>query len=301
VTFDEKVEKLTCYYRLNEEQISYAEHERKARERGATVASIGSAEENEAVVRVARGQFCFVGALRIGGGNGPTSANWKWADGKPFSYTNWSRDEPNNYMGHEDRVMIMGNGKWNDIHQGWTGPAVYRFAGKPQWYWEESAERLRNHANLKPGTNFVPYDSNDNDKLEEMHISHKPFCRLNPNYGVDLIKMQQTSMSTGYSRRVIREHSGPQVSNPPPVIKYDRSRVAWYWEESPERMGMHSLVKPPHWVRFDPATEDKLESALQCGNAGVMTVPGKYHADIKMMMQKNVNTGYGRRIFRELA
>ena len=67
VTFDEKVEKLTCYYRLNEEQISYAEHERKARERGATVASIGSAEENEAVVRVARGQFCFIGALRIGG------------------------------------------------------------------------------------------------------------------------------------------------------------------------------------------------------------------------------------------
>ena len=33
MTFDEKVEKLTCYYRLNEEQISYAEHERKARER----------------------------------------------------------------------------------------------------------------------------------------------------------------------------------------------------------------------------------------------------------------------------
>ena len=184
------------------------------------------------MVRVARGQFCFIGALRIGGGNGPTSANWKWADGKPFQYTNWSRDEPNNYMGHEDRVMIMGNGKWNDIHQGWTGPAVYRFAGKPQWYWEESAERLRNHANLKPGTNFVPYDSNDNDKLEEMHdaasrfasmasrthrprprrhMAHKPFCRLNPNYGVDLIKMQQTSMSTGYARRVIREMSGPQV------------------------------------------------------------------------------------------
>ena len=90
---------------------SYSEHERKARERGATVASICSAEENEAVVRVARGQFCFVGALRIGGGNGPTSANWKWCDGKPFQYTNWSRDEPNNYMGHEDRVMIMGNGK----------------------------------------------------------------------------------------------------------------------------------------------------------------------------------------------
>ena len=62
-------------------------------------------------MRVARGQFCFVGAFRIGGGNGPTSANWKWADGKPFQYTNWSRDEPNNYMGHEDRVMIMGNGK----------------------------------------------------------------------------------------------------------------------------------------------------------------------------------------------
>ena len=70
--------------------------------------------------------------------------------------------------------MIMGNGKWNDIHQGWTGPAVYRFAGKPQWYWEESPERLRNHNDLKPGTNFVPYSSNDNDKLEEMHMAHKP-------------------------------------------------------------------------------------------------------------------------------
>jgi hypothetical protein len=80
-------------------------------------------------------------------------------------------------MGHEDRVMIMGNGKWNDIHQGWTGPAVYRFAGKPQWYWEESAERLRNHSNLKPGTNFVPYSSNDNDKLEEMHDTRCPGSR----------------------------------------------------------------------------------------------------------------------------
>ena len=66
------------------------------------------------------------------------------------------------------------------------------------------------------------------------------------------------------------------------------------------------MAHPAHWlicaqVRFDPATEDKLESALQSGNAGVMTVPGKYHADIKAMMQKNVNTGFGRRIFRELA
>ena len=102
-------------------------------------------------------------------------------------------------------------------------------------------------------------------------MAHKPFCRLNPNYGVDLIKMQQTSMSTGYARRVIREASGPQVSSPPPVILYDRSRVHWYWEESPERMGLHSLVKPPNWVRFDPATEDKLETALESGNAGVRT------------------------------
>ena len=62
-------------------------------------------------------------------------------------------------------------------------------------------------------TRFVPYDSNDNDKLEEMHMAHKPFCRLNPGYGVDLIKMQQTSMSTGYARRVIREMSGPQVQH----------------------------------------------------------------------------------------
>ena len=48
--------------------------------------------------------------------------------------------------------------------------------------------------NLKPGTNRAPTLSNDNDKLEEMHMQHKPFCRLNPNYGVDLIKMQQTSI-----------------------------------------------------------------------------------------------------------
>ena len=58
------------------------------------------------------------------------------------------------------------------------GPAVYRFAGKPQWYWEESAERLRNHSNLKPGTNFVPYDSNDNDKLEEMHDAASRFASM---------------------------------------------------------------------------------------------------------------------------
>ena len=44
---------------------------------------------------------------------------------------------------------------------------------------------------------------------------------------------------------------GPLVlASPPAVIKYDRSRVAWYWEESPERMSLHSLVKPPHWVQL---------------------------------------------------
>ena len=71
------------------------------------------------------------------------------------------------------QVMIMGNGKWNDIHQGWTGPAVYRFAGKPQWYWEESAERLRNHANLKPGTSFVPAWKSNSEGAEPIGAARR--------------------------------------------------------------------------------------------------------------------------------
>ena len=33
-----------------------------------------------------------------------------------FQYTNWSRDEPNNYMGHEDRVMIRVELKFQTPH-----------------------------------------------------------------------------------------------------------------------------------------------------------------------------------------
>ena len=69
---------------LNESNFSYSEHgaRRASAARRSPPLQFG---ENEAVVRVARGQFCFIGALRIGGGTRPTSANWKWCDGKPFN------------------------------------------------------------------------------------------------------------------------------------------------------------------------------------------------------------------------
>ena len=96
---------------------------------GGNLASITSAEENEEVTRIANGNVVWIGGIRKGSGNGPGANHWYWSDGRPWTYTNWHPGEPNNYGGVENRVQLgLGAARtWNDVHEGWNGPAVYEF------------------------------------------------------------------------------------------------------------------------------------------------------------------------------
>jgi len=61
------------------------------------------------------------------------SAGWQWVTGEPWSYTNWNRDEPNDYEGtgatsqDENRLQFwfQAGGAWNDLRPFDTSPLGY--------------------------------------------------------------------------------------------------------------------------------------------------------------------------------
>ena len=122
---------MSSVYRFIPEEMTWQEHDHRARALGGHLASITSAEENEQVTRISGGKPVWVGGIRKGDGNGPGADHWYWSDGQPWSYTNWHPGEPNNAGGWENRVHLglQAPGTWNDVHDGWSGPAVYQIPG----------------------------------------------------------------------------------------------------------------------------------------------------------------------------
>ena len=110
------------------EQMTWNEHNERARAMGGHLVSITSAEENEEITRISGGEPVWIGGIRKGSGNGPGADHWYWDDGRSWSYTNWYPGEPNNYGGGENRVHLglQAPGTWNDVGEGWRGPAVYQ-------------------------------------------------------------------------------------------------------------------------------------------------------------------------------
>ena len=114
-------------YELAPEELSWNEHNERALALGGHLVSITSAEENELVARIAGGRVVWIGGMRKGSGNGPGADHWYWCDGQPWIYANWAPGEPNNYGGNENRIQLYGQNKlWNDVGEGWRGPAVYQ-------------------------------------------------------------------------------------------------------------------------------------------------------------------------------
>ena len=114
-------------YELATDELSWNEHNDRALAMGGHLVSITSAEENELVARIAGERTVWIGGMRKGSGNGPGADHWCWCDGQPWIYANWAPGEPNNYGGNENRVHLYGKNKlWNDVGEGWRGPAVYQ-------------------------------------------------------------------------------------------------------------------------------------------------------------------------------
>ncbi|CAJ0572623.1 unnamed protein product, partial [Mesorhabditis spiculigera] len=114
---------------------------------GATVASVGNAEENKDILefgiisQVKKSEAYFLGAKKKGSG----PLGFEWIDGKRFNYTNWKKGEPSDkHNGKSEECIEMfvrywkfdptksleqnmeatDAGKWNDLTCGWS-PRVF--------------------------------------------------------------------------------------------------------------------------------------------------------------------------------
>ena len=68
----------------------------------------------------------------LGGNDASSEGTWVWVNGDAFSYTNWGRAEPDNYLNQDGLAMGLENwpagrsgssafglaGEWNDIDRG---------------------------------------------------------------------------------------------------------------------------------------------------------------------------------------
>ncbi|XP_069835328.1 pulmonary surfactant-associated protein A-like [Dendropsophus ebraccatus] len=94
----------------NGEVLPYDQLKALCQKAGGHLASPRNMEENQAVLHIT--QFYkvppFLGITDI-----QTEGTFRYPDGKPITYLNWNRGEPNQ-TGEEDCVEMFSDGKWND-------------------------------------------------------------------------------------------------------------------------------------------------------------------------------------------
>ena len=237
-------------------------HDERARAMGGNLASITSAEENEQVTRIANGNVVWIGGIRKGSGNGPGANHWYWSDGRPWTYTNWHPGEPNNYGGVENRVQLgLGAARtWNDVHEGWSGPAVY----------ELSAETSPATTSVEEKFEFVPvsdYDEvwNDSGSGANQDVS---VWRPRVPAGCHLIGM---TAKNGHSRptfpTLVIRAGGRDIAPP------ERFDLVWWQERGRRRFWCWRPIPPAGYVSLGdvgttsetpPSRKDVACVALAC-------------------------------------
>mgnify|MGYP001368877339 CR=1 FL=1 len=123
------------YYKFIPEKMTWNEHNKRAIAMGGNLASISNAIENNKVKEVSNGVNVWLGGVRKGCGNDTGADHWYWSNGKKWSFTNWLKNQPDNYhITHnkseksENRVHmtpISHGQQWNDISEDHQFSAVY--------------------------------------------------------------------------------------------------------------------------------------------------------------------------------
>ncbi len=104
-------------YRLFTNATTWHEAKKKCEEMRGRLAKVRSREENDFLVELARS--ANVDGLWLGATDEAKEGDWKWSDGSPLTYTNWSRigNQPNNKGGLEHYLLLMigaNAGQWCD-------------------------------------------------------------------------------------------------------------------------------------------------------------------------------------------
>jgi hypothetical protein len=116
------------YYKFIPEKMTWHEHNNRAIEMGGNLASISNAIENNKVKEISNGVNVWLGGVRKGCGNDTGADHWYWSNGIKWSYTNWMKNQPDNYEKSENRVHmtpISHGQQWNDISEDHQFSAIY--------------------------------------------------------------------------------------------------------------------------------------------------------------------------------
>ena len=145
------------YYKFIPEKMTWHEHNNRAIAMGGNLVSISNVIENNKVKEISNGVNVWLGGVRKGCGNDTGADHWYWSNGKKWSYTNWMKNQPDNYEKSENRVhmtSISHGQQWNDISENHQLSAVYEL----------------------PLDRSVEYYDNDiNESLDYTKIKRNPF------------------------------------------------------------------------------------------------------------------------------
>jgi hypothetical protein len=132
---------------------------------GKTLAVILNAEQNEVVKNLLITEEtggAFIGGRRTGvigpptGTGGRGSTYWKWINGDPWNYNNFTGDEPNNEL--ENVVSINDTGSWNDIQDITQHSAIYMTITKN---WANAYIRDLSVGSIELSVNLNPLNDNN--------------------------------------------------------------------------------------------------------------------------------------------
>ena len=225
-------------YMFVPEEMTWNEHNGRAKAMGRHLVSISSAEENEQVTRISGGKPVWIGGIRKGSGNGPGADHWYWSDGQPWTYTNWHPGEPNNSGGGENRVHLglQARGTWNDVNEWWRGPAVYEMS---------AISPTKASSNEQGNFEFIPiseYDEvwNDKGSRAQQDVS---VWRARVPAGCHLLGM---TAKNGHSRptfpTLVIRAGGSDIAPP------ERFDLVWWQERGQRRFWCWRPIPPPGYA-----------------------------------------------------
>ncbi|KAL1772783.1 C-type lectin domain family 4 member G [Sigmodon hispidus] len=101
----------SCYY-FSETQAIWVTAQNYCSAHGAHLVIVRGPDEQGFLSQHTRGRGYWLGlkAVRYLG----KIQNYQWVDGVPLTFSHWNTGEPNDSRGHEDCVMMLHSGLWND-------------------------------------------------------------------------------------------------------------------------------------------------------------------------------------------
>jgi hypothetical protein len=171
--------------------IDWSQSRASAQAIGGDLAVLSTAAENAAFVHLTRGQIRgnpWIGLYqdRSSPDFAEPAGGWRWVNGEPLSWTNWSTGEPNN-VGSEDWAIVWLNngpeGRWNDyqptVPQGPDGYVI-------EWSADCNADGIVDYGQILQG--HLP-DTNGNgvpDSCEVLTCANADLFRDSNINGADL-------------------------------------------------------------------------------------------------------------------